>query len=644
MRRIRVSRGPTYQPMSRQHKRSLTYLLFAAFAFAAYYLWSARPIDPLAVPFHVHETYMNGPETVKDGVHHQSYDWRKAPFINKVQSYIPLPTGIPRSLPPVQFEHFSETRAQRKEREARRVAVRNEFQRTWESYRKYAWAQDELRPTTREGEETFGGWGATLVDSLDTLWIMGFKEEFHEAVEAVAAIDFGKTDLKMISVFETTIRYLGGLLSAYDMSHEPILLEKAVQLGEMLYRAFDTTNNTPLGWLNVEKTKSNERTEFDAESSLCFACIGSLTMEFTRLAQITSQPKYYDAVARVSAVLDRVQNSTKIPGLWPTMGNAAKQEFNQSRSFSIGALADSTYEYFPKMHALLGGLEPVYEKLYKDSAALIDKYMLFRPMVPNASTGENLLLCGDVYTPRPKEVVLEPTMQHLTCFIGGMFGLAGRLFSDPHHVDLGAKLTKGCIYAYDAMPTGIMPETFDMVACKSRESCSWNQTLWEDGVLHHHGGKYISSNEDAVKEYQIPPGFITLRDKRYLLRPEAIESVFIMYRITGDTQYLDAAWDMFVSIVSASATPYANGQVLDVTFVPSPRNRGMQRVPGVRGGKFTREDNIEDKMESFWTAETLKYFYLIFSSPDMISLDDWVFNTEAHPFRRPAVTKLEGND
>jgi mannosyl-oligosaccharide alpha-1,2-mannosidase len=50
---------------------------------------------------------------------------------------------------------------------------------------------------------------------------------------------------------------------------------------------------------------------------------------------------------------------------------------------------------------------------------------------------------------------------------------------------------------------------------------------------------------------------------------------------------------------------------------------------------YTREDNIEDKMESFWTAETLKYFYLIFSTPDMISLDDWVFNTEAHPFRRP---------
>jgi len=41
-------------------------------------------------------------------------------------------------------------------------------------------------------------------------------------------------------------------------------------------------------------------------------------------------------------------------------------------------------------------------------------------------------------------------------------------------------------------------------------------------------------------------------------------------------------------------------------------------------------------MESFWMAETLKYFYLIFSEPELVSLDDFVFNTEAHPLRTPA--------
>ena len=573
----------------------------------------------------------------------QSYDWKKAPFVNQIKSFIPLPSGRPKTLPPIQATNFSETRAQRHQREEWRVVVREEFQGVWESYRQFAWAQDELRPITGEAEETFGGWGATLVDSLDTLWIMGLKEEFHEAVEAVAAIDFGQTSVKTISVFETTIRYLGGLLSAYDLSHEPVLLQKAVQLGEMLYRAFDTTNNTPLGWLDIENTKLIGRAEFYAENSICFACLGSLAMEFTRLSQITSQPKYYDVVARISKILDRTKSTTRIPGLWPTMANAAKEEFNQSGAFSIGALADSTYEYFPKMHALLGGLESVYEGLYKDSAAMIDKYMLFRPMVPDTVHGEDLLFCGDVFTSEPDEVTLIPTMQHLTCFIGGMFALGGRLFSDPLHVDLGAKLTKGCIHAYSAMPTGIMPESFDLVPCSSRTSCRWNSTAWEYDVLRHYGGSTIQTIDDALTRYHIPPGFTFLRDKRYLLRPEAIESVFILYRITGNRQYLEAAWDMFYSIVAASRTPYANGQVLDVTFVPPPPGvRGMHRAPGVREGIYTREDNIENKMESFWTAETLKYFYLIFSTPDMISLDDWVFNTEAHPFRRPKVVKMGG--
>jgi len=113
--------------------------------------------------------------------------------------------------------------------------------------------------------------------------------------------------------------------------------------------------------------------------------------------------------------------------------------------------------------------------------------------------------------------------------------------------------------------------------------------------------------------------------------------VFILYRITGKQEYLDAAWDMFTAIVAHTRTPYANGQLLDVTgqtgFGDEQYTVG-QRYRG-QGPATVRKGNVEDKMESFWTAETLKYFYLIFSTPDMISLDDWVFNTEAHPFRRP---------
>lgn len=86
-------------------------------------------------------------------------------------------------------------------------------------------------------------------------------------------------------------------------------------------------------------------------------------------------------------------------------------------------------------------------------------------------------------------------------------------------------------------------------------------------------------------------------------RPEALESVFIMYRITGDKKLLDTAWRMFQHIDKATRTKWGHSTIKDIRH-SKPR--------------------FEDKMESFWLAETLKYLYLIFSEADHISLDDYV--------------------
>lgn len=87
----------------------------------------------------------------------------------------------------------------------RRQKVRESMLHAWASYEKYAWGQDELQPQTKNGTDSFGGLGATLVDSLDTLFIMGLDEQFQRAREWVAnSLDFNK-DYEA-SVFETTIR------------------------------------------------------------------------------------------------------------------------------------------------------------------------------------------------------------------------------------------------------------------------------------------------------------------------------------------------------------------------------------------------------------------------------------------------------
>ena len=54
-------------------------------------------------------------------------------------------------------------------------AVVNAFKHAWAAYKKYAWGKDELMPLTK-GHSTWFNLGLTMVDSLDTMYIMGLKE------------------------------------------------------------------------------------------------------------------------------------------------------------------------------------------------------------------------------------------------------------------------------------------------------------------------------------------------------------------------------------------------------------------------------------------------------------------------------------
>ena len=227
--------------------------------------------------------------------------------------------------------------------------MKRSFVHSWEGYKRHAWLQDEVAPLTAEYKNDFGGWGATLVDSLDTLWIMGLKKDFAVAVSALKRIDFSTSPLFKINLFETTIRYLGGFLSAYDISEGryPALLEKAIELGDMLYVAFDTPNRMPIthwDWKNGATGGSQE-----APRAVLLAEIGSLSLEFTRLTQLSGDPKYYDAIQRIMDVFEAQQNATRVPGLWPVFLDAREKDFTKDRTFTFGGMADSLYEYLPKV-------------------------------------------------------------------------------------------------------------------------------------------------------------------------------------------------------------------------------------------------------------------------------------------------------
>ena len=178
--------------------------------------------------------------------------WEKHEERYPVKTTIELPKGTPKIIPRIQYQFPAETITGQREREKRLETIKNAFLHTWDGYKQFAWKHDELRPVSGGFKDTFCGWGATLVDTLDTLWIMGMKNEFDIAVQATKDIDFTTSARDQIPLFETTIRYMGGLLGAYDISGGKyrVLLDKAVELAEILMGAFDTPNRMPVTYYN----------------------------------------------------------------------------------------------------------------------------------------------------------------------------------------------------------------------------------------------------------------------------------------------------------------------------------------------------------------------------------------------------------
>ncbi|KAL2153523.1 hypothetical protein VTH82DRAFT_4678 [Thermothelomyces myriococcoides] len=549
--------------------------------------------------------------------------WARLPVHYPPSNIQPLPTGEPVKFPRVQAETFpvEQDPDAKALREERQEAVRAVFHKAWLSYRELAWGADELAPVSGGTKNHFGGWGATLIDALDTMYIMEFWSEFKEAAIKAASINFTRTDLAELNVFETNIRYLGGLLSAYGLSHDENLLQKAIEVGDMLYKAFDTPNRMPIPRWDLHAAARG--TKQVAKKAL-LAEIGTLSMEFTRLSMLTGDPKWFDAVQRIADEMAAQQDSTAIPGLWPLEVGGKDAVFNAGSVFSLGSMADSAYEYLPKMAALTGGRLPVYRTMYEKAIETAMKHNLFRPMTP---TNEDILVAGIAHARKRGGIELEPQAQHLACYLGGTMALAARLFDREGDMEPAKKLIDGCIWSYKAFPHNVMAEAFMMVPCpggpgveaaaaSGDDECKWDEAAWKREVLRRADKKDAdASAEDIIKKKRLPKGIAAISDRSYILRPEAIESIFVLYRITGREDLLETAWQMFLAIDEMTTTELANSGVHDVTTEEDPKPK--------------------DTMESFWLAETLKYFYLIFGDPKTYSLDDYVFTTEAHPFRRP---------
>ncbi len=130
----------------------------------------------------------------------------------------------------------------------------------------------------------------------------------------------------------------------------------------------------------------------------------------------------------------------------------------------------------------------------------VRKHMLYRPMAPG---DPEILFAGKVFTGGGRDAAepiirFEPEVTHLTCFIGGMVGMGAKLFKLDQDIDIAKQLSQGCVWAYESMQDGIMPEKAEVFACKSITDCHWNKTAWGEAI------DPLAAQRDAtIEEYDI---------------------------------------------------------------------------------------------------------------------------------------------
>jgi mannosidase alpha-like ER degradation enhancer 2 len=219
--------------------------------------------------------------------------------------------------------------------------VRAEFLASWHAYVTYAWGHDELRPLTKTYRDWYGeSLLMTPVDALDTLIIMGFKDE---AAKARALIDEKLSFDKDITVknFEVTIRLLGGLLSGYELTGDKRLLDLADDLGARLLPVFNSPTGMPYMYVNLKTGKTSGAKSNPAE-------IGTLILEFGKLSRLTNKPVYFEKAK--NALVQLYKRRSKI-GL---VGEEIDVETGEwaSKASHVGGGIDSYYEYLLKCDLL----------------------------------------------------------------------------------------------------------------------------------------------------------------------------------------------------------------------------------------------------------------------------------------------------
>ncbi|TGZ64427.1 hypothetical protein CRM22_006386 [Opisthorchis felineus] len=398
--------------------------------------------------------------------------------------------------------HFVTVRSKNVDLNNLKNRVKEMFYHAYDGYMRYAYPLDELRPLTCDGHNTWGSFSLTLVDALDTLAIMGNWSEFRRAGQML--LDHLDTSRNVnVSVFETNIRVIGGLLSAHLLSRragfrvEPSwpcsgpLLRQAEVLANKLLPAFDTPTGMPYGTVNLAINGVPPK----ETPVTCVAGIGTLILEFGTLSRLTGDPRF-EKVA-----MNALRSIWKYRSALGLLGNHIDVQTGRWTAVesTIGAGVDSLFEYLVKGAALFR--LPELDAMFREYKRSIDAHLLHNDwhLMVNKDSGR----------------VTKPVFQGLDAFWPAVMSLTGDLDGALRHVTAYHEVWK---------QYGFIPESYNVV-----------------------------TREAVVKQ------------ESYHLRPEFIESVYYLYRATKDPLFIRMGVDVLTSIELVTKTRCGFATVVNVT-------------------------------------------------------------------------------
>ena len=345
-----------------------------------------------------------------------------------------------------------------------------------------------------------------IVDSLSTLWLMGYKEEVIEAAQYLEThLNFDADEF--VSLFEVNIRILGGLLSAYELTGEEYLgmnvfLNKSMILGDKMMHAFNLAG-FPSTYFNFRTLQGKHKKTIKhitsygmiySKALLSLAEFGTLQLELTALSYHTNDLKYHRRGHYLYTSLFHKWNNS-FP-LFPTKYDPLGY---YSIHYSLAGGSDSFYEYLIKQYVHTNFTNPDLLKVFETTVEGMIAHLLMQD-----SSG--LYYFGEL---RPNE--FENSMGHLTCFAPGMLMLGYNYLKNEEMKRVAEEVVYTCYQMYRRSLSGLSSEL----------------------VTINNGIQYPKRSEAY-----------------YALRPEVLESIWYMHYFTGEEKYRQWAWDIFSVVIT----------------------------------------------------------------------------------------------